>query len=63
MISICLSLVALGHVFLVGCQVQEPSGLNTEAETIQVPSLPELSSRASVAVSVSACDTRTLAYS
>jgi hypothetical protein len=76
MISICLSLVALGLVSLAGCQVQEPNDVKTAAETIQVPSLPELLSRASVAVSVSASDTpdidpvsatsgdtRTLAYS
>ena len=60
MISICLSLV-LGLVSLAGCQVQEPIDLKTAAETIQVPFLPELLSRASVAVSVSASDTRTLA--
>jgi hypothetical protein len=59
----CLSLVALGLVSLAGCQVREHSDLNTTAETIQVPSPPELLSRASVAVSVSASDTRPLAYS
>jgi hypothetical protein len=63
MISLCLSLLALGLVSLAGCQVEEPSDVKTAAETIQVPFLPELSSRASVAVSVSASDTRTLAYS
>jgi hypothetical protein len=57
MISLCLSLVALGHVSLAGCQVEEPSDLETAAETIQVPSLPGLLSRASVAVSVSASST------
>jgi hypothetical protein len=51
----CLSVVALGLVALAGCQVQEHSDLNSTAETIQVPSLPELlSRRASVAVSVPA---------
>ncbi len=41
MISLCLSLVALGLVSLAGCQVEEPSDLETAAETIQVvPSLP-----------------------
>ena len=54
MITVCLSLVALGHVSLAGCQVEEPSDLETAAETIQVPFLPELLSRESVAVSVSA---------
>ena len=54
MIAMCLSLVALGLVSLAGCQVEEPSDLDTAAETIQVPFLPELSSRASVAVSVPA---------
>ena len=42
MISICLALVALGHVSLAGCQVQEHSDLKTAAEPIPVPSLPEL---------------------
>jgi hypothetical protein len=63
LIYICLSLAALGLVSLVECEVQNPSHLKTEAETIQVPSLPELSSRPSVAVSLSVCDTRTVAYS
>jgi hypothetical protein len=58
MIATCLSLV-LGLVSLAGCQVQEPIDLKTEAEAIQVPSLPELLFRASVAVSVSASETRT----
>ena len=61
MIAICLSLVALGLVSLAGCEVEEHSDLKTAAETFQVASLPELSSRASVAVSVPASDTRTLA--
>ncbi len=60
MISICLSLVALGLVSLAGCQVQdqvqEPSDLKTAAETIQVRSLPKLLPRASVAVSVPGSD-------
>jgi hypothetical protein len=63
MIAICLSLVVLGLVSLAECQVEESSDLEAAAETIQVPFLPELSSRASVAVSVFASDTRTLAYS
>jgi hypothetical protein len=54
LLSMCLSVVALGLVSVAGCQVQEHSDLNTTAETIQVPSLPELLSRASVAVSVPA---------
>ena len=60
LIYICLSLAALGLVSLVECEVQNPSHLKTEAETIQVPSLPETLSRPSVPVSVSVCDTRTL---
>jgi hypothetical protein len=63
LIYICLSLAALGLVSLVECEVHNPSHLKTEAETIQVPSLPELSSRRSVAVSLSVCDTRTVAFS
>ena len=63
MIYISLSLAALGLVSLAGCEVQERSHLNTASETIQVPSRPELSSRPSVAVSLSGCDTRTVAYS
>ncbi len=42
MICLCLSLAALGLVSLAGCEVQNPSHLETEAETIQVPSLSEL---------------------
>jgi hypothetical protein len=45
MISLCLSLVALGLVSLAGCQVQDPGHLKTAAETMQVPSLPEMLSR------------------
>jgi uncharacterized lipoprotein YajG len=63
MIYISLSLAALGLVSLAGCEVQEPSHLKTASETIQVPSLPELSSRPSVAVSLSSRDTRTVEYS
>jgi hypothetical protein len=63
MVSICLPLAALGLVSLAGCQVQEQSHSKTAAETIQVPSLSELLSRATVAVSGSACGTRTMAYS
>ena len=48
LIYICLSLAAPGLVSLVGCEAQNPSHLETEAETIQVPPLPELSSRAQV---------------
>jgi hypothetical protein len=59
MVCICLSLAALGLVSLAGGEVREPSHLKTASETIQVPSLPEMS-RPSVAVSVSVCDTRTL---
>ena len=62
MIAICLSLV-LVLVSLAACQVLEPRDFKTAAETIQVLSLHELLYRASVAVSVSASDTRTLAYS
>jgi hypothetical protein len=53
LIYICLSLAALGLVSLVGCEVQKASHLTTDEETIQVPPLPELSSRPSVAVSLS----------
>ena len=62
MICICVSLAALGLVSLAGCEVQNPSHLKTEAETIRVPSLSELLFGPSVAVSFSLCDTRTVAY-
>ncbi len=50
MIFMCLSLVALGLVSLAGCQVQDHINVKATAETIQVPSLPELLSRPSAAV-------------
>jgi hypothetical protein len=53
LICMGLSLAALGLVPLDGCEVQNPSPLKTEAETIQVPSLSEHLFRPSVAVSVS----------
>ena len=39
---LCLSLSALGLVALAGCEVHNPSHFNTEAETMQVPSISEL---------------------
>ena len=62
MVCICLSLAALGLVSLAGGEVRQPSHLKTASETIQVPSLPEMLSRPSVAVAVSVCDTRTLEF-
>jgi hypothetical protein len=41
MMCLCLSLAALGLVSLAGCEVNNPSHFNTEAETMQVPSLSE----------------------
>jgi hypothetical protein len=38
---LCLSLAALGLVALAGCEDHNPSHFNTEAETMQVPSLSE----------------------
>ena len=61
-LAIGFYLVVLGLLSLAGCEVQDPSHLKTAAETIQVPSLSELLFRPSVAVSVSACDTRTMTY-
>jgi hypothetical protein len=57
MICTSLSLAALGLGSLAGCEVENPSHLKTEAETIQVPSLSEHVFRPSVVVSVSFCDT------
>jgi hypothetical protein len=42
MMYLCLSLAALGLVALAGCEVHNPSHFNTEAETMQVPSISEL---------------------
>ena len=57
MVCTSLSLAALGLGSLAGCEVENPSHLKTEAETIQVPSLSEHVFRPSIVVSVSFCDT------
>jgi hypothetical protein len=57
MVNICLSVCALCLVSLAGWHVQDRRHLKTVVETTQVSSLPELLSRSSLAVSVSAFDT------